>query len=94
MEKKIRTVEVKPTKDTMIKSGELVDVVEITPLTLTDRKIYNLLVDNSMNRITEPIEHSIDKEQLRQSRRGNEQVDDSTMRLMTGIVQIRTERDG
>jgi len=94
MTNKIHTIEVKSSKDTMIKAGELVDVVEVTPLTLTDRKIYNLLIDNAQNNIAKPVEHSIDKETLRQSRRGNEQVDDSIMRLMGGIVQIKTERDG
>ena len=94
MIKEIRTIEVKSSKDTMIKAGELVDVVEVTPLTLTDRKIYNLLIDNAKQDIAKPVEHTIDKEKLRQSRRGNEQVDDSIMRLMGGIVQIKTERDG
>ena len=89
-----RTLDIKPTKHTMIKAGELVDVVEVTPLTLTDRKIYNLLVDNAKQDIAEPVEHVIDKELLRQSRRGNEQVDDSIMRLMGAIVQIKAEHNG
>lgn len=89
-----RTLEVKSTKHTMIKAGELVDVVEVTPLTLTDRKIYNLLINNAKQDIARPVEHVIEKETLRQSRRGNEQVDDSIMRLMGGIAQIKTERDG
>lgn len=94
MESLIRTIEVKPTKDTMIKAGELVDVVEVTPLTLTDRKIYNLLIDNAKHDIATPIEHSIDKELLRLSRRGNERVDDSINRLMGGIAKIKTTRAG
>jgi len=94
METKIQTIDIKSTKDTMIKAGELVDVVEVTPLTLTDRKIYNLLIDNAQSNLAKPVEHSLSKEKLRQSRRGNEQVDDSIMRLMGGIVQIKTERDG
>jgi len=94
MKNEIKTIEVKPTKHTMVKAGELVDVVEVTPLTLTDRKIYNLLIDNAKQNIAKPVEHVIDKDRLRQSRRGNEQVDDSILRLMGAIVQIRTERDG
>ena len=90
----IRTVEVKASKDTMIKAGELVDVVEVTPLTLTDRKIYNLLIENAEHDIAKPIEHSIDKEKLRLSRRGNERIDDSIMRLMGGIAKIKTMRNG
>ncbi|WP_037986758.1 replication initiation protein [Teredinibacter turnerae] len=94
MSEELRTLDVKPKKDTMVKAGELVDVVEVTPLTLTDRKIYNLLIDNAKQAISKPVEHVIDKDRLRQSRRGNEQVDDSILRLMGGIVQIRTEHDG
>ncbi len=94
MENKIRTLEVKANKDTMIKAGELVDVVEVTPLTLTDRKIYNLLIENAEHDIDQPIEHAIDKEKLRMSRRGNERVDDSIMRLMGGIAKIKTLRNG
>ncbi len=94
MESKLRTIEVKASKDTMIKAGELVDVVEVTPLTLTDRKIYNLLIENAEHDIAKPIEHSIDKEKLRLSRRGNERIDDSIMRLMGGIAKIKTMRNG
>ncbi len=94
MSNEIRTVEIKPTKDTMIKAGELVDVVEVTPLTLTDRKVYNLLIDHAKHDIDKPIEHTIDKEQLRLSRRGNERVDDSINRLMGGIAKIKTMRNG
>lgn len=94
MESLIRTIEVKSGKDTMIKAGELVDVVEVTPLTLTDRKIYNLLIDNAKQDIAKPVEHSIDKEELRLSRRGNERVDDTINRLMGGIAKIKTTRNG
>jgi len=90
----VRTIEVKFSKDTMIKAGELVDVVEVTPLTLTDRKIYNILIDNAKNDIAKPIEHSIDKEILRLSRRGNERIDDTINRLMGGIAKIKTMRNG
>jgi len=94
MLKKVRTIEVKSSKDTMIKAGELVDVVEVTPLTLTDRKIYNLLIDNAKHDIAKPVEHSIDKEVLQLSRRGNERVDDTINRLMGGIAKIKTMRNG
>jgi hypothetical protein len=90
----IRTVDVKSTTDSMIKPGELVDVVEVSPLTLTDRKIYNLLIDNAKQDLAKPVEHSIKKEKLRQSRRGDERIDDSIMRLMGAIAHIKTERNG
>ena len=39
-----RTLEAKPTESSLIKPGELVDLVEMTPLTLNDRRIYNQLL--------------------------------------------------
>lgn len=94
METKIRTIDVKPTKDTIVKAGELVDVVEVTPLTVTDRKIYNLLIDNAKQDIAKPIEHIIAKDRLRMKRRGYERVDESIERLMGAIVKIKTVRNG
>jgi hypothetical protein len=90
----LRTLDVKATSDSLIKPGELVDVVEVTPLTLTDRKIYNLLIENAKQDIAKPVEHAIDKEKLRFSRRGDERIDDSILRLMGSIAHIRTERGG
>jgi len=94
MESQIRTIEIKSSKDTMVKAGEMVDVVEVTPLTLTDRKIYNLLIDNAKQNIDKPVEHTIDKDELRLSRRGNERIDDTINRLMGGIAKIKTTRNG
>ena len=37
--------------DSIIKPEELVDIVEMTPLTLQDRRIYNLLIGNAWNSI-------------------------------------------
>ena len=31
----------------IVKPGELVDIVELNPLTLADRRIYNLLIANA-----------------------------------------------
>ena len=36
----IRTITAKPNAESLIKPGELVDLVEVTPLTLNDRRIY------------------------------------------------------
>ena len=94
MESQIRTIEIKSSKDTMVKAGEMVDVVEVTPLTLTDRKVYNLLIDNAKQNIDKPVEHTIDKDELRLSRRGNERIDDTINRLMGGIAKIKTTRNG
>jgi hypothetical protein len=49
----------------IVKPGELVDIVELTPLTLADRRIYNLLIANAWERIGEPIIHRIAKSRLK-----------------------------
>src|SRR3954465_13732542 len=54
----------------LIKPGELVDVVEMTPLTLVDRRTYNLLLAFAWDRIDEDVEHAIPKAVLRGAHKG------------------------
>jgi hypothetical protein len=52
--KPLRTVEVEPDQFSLIKPDELVDIVELSPLTLQDRWIYYLLIlsdTNMLNRL-------------------------------------------
>jgi hypothetical protein len=78
----------------LIKPGELVDVVELTPLTLTDRRSYNLLIGHAWDRIGEDVEHTIPKATLRGSHKGNERLSDTIRRLMAAQVEVRIVRDG
>lgn len=78
----------------MVKPGELIDIKEISPLTLTDRRIYNFLIANAWERITEPVEHVIDKADLRGTHNGNERIEDSIRRLMGAIAEVKVMRDG
>lgn len=78
----------------MVKPGELIDIKEISPLTLTDRRIYNLLIANAWSHITEPVEHVIDKSDLRGTHNGNERIEDSIRRLMGAIAEVKIVRDG
>ncbi len=78
----------------MVKPGELIDIKEISPLTLTDRRIYNLLIANAWDQITEPVEHVIDKSDLRGTHNGNERIEDSIRRLMSAIAEVKIIRDG
>lgn len=91
--KRLRTVEVEPDEFSLIKPGELVDVVELSPLTLQDRRIYNLLILNAWEKITEPVEHCIHKRDLRGSHNVNFRVSESVLRLMGAIAQVRIVRD-
>jgi hypothetical protein len=78
----------------MVKPAELVDVVELTPLTLVDRRTYNLLIAHAWDRIDEDVEHSIPKAVLRGTHKGNDRLSDTIRRLMAGQVEVRIVRDG
>lgn len=91
---KTRTIDVRPTVDSIVKPGELIDVVEVTPLTLNDRRVYNLLLENAWDAIDKQVEHVISKSALRGSHNSNDRVGESVERLMTAIVRVKTMRDG
>jgi hypothetical protein len=89
----LRTIDVEPDEHMLIKPGELIDIVELSPLTLQDRRIYNLLILNAWDSITQPKEHRIHKRDLRGSHHTNERVGESLLRLMGAVAQLRIERD-
>lgn len=89
-----RTLTAKPNAETLIKPGELVDVVEVTPLTLADRRIYNLLLENAWDAIDKPVTHVIAKSLLRGSHNANDRIGASIERLMSAIVKIEVVWDG
>lgn len=72
--KTFRTVNARPDSLSMIKPGELIDVIEMTPLTLTDRRIFNILIENAWDSIDQPVTHSIPKTTLRGSHESNEKA--------------------
>ena len=82
MSKAYRTVEARPNAQTLVKPGELVDLVEVTPLTLADRRIYNQLLENAWDAIEKPVTHVIAKSDLRGSHNSNDRVGSSIERLM------------
>lgn len=87
-----KTVQAPLAHNTMIKPGELIDVVEMTPLTLVDRKIWNDLIANAWDRITEPVEHVISKAELRGRHTGTDRLSDTIERLMATILKVRIKR--
>lgn len=89
-----RTIDVRPTAESLVKPGELIDVVEVTPLTLNDRRVYNLLLENAWDAIDKNVEHVIAKSALRGSHNSNDRVGESVERLMSAIVRVKTMRDG
>ena len=92
--KPYRTLDAKPSPDSLVKPGELVDLVEVTPLTLTDRRIYNQLLENAWEAIDKPVTHVIAKSALRGSHNSNDRVGESIERLMSAIVKLQVEWEG
>src|SRR4051794_4376981 len=77
----------------MIKPGELIDIVEISPLNLSEIRIYNQLLANAWNDITEPVVHRIRKVELRGSHESNDRLGDSIRTLMRAIAQVKVIKD-
>lgn len=78
----------------IVKPGELVDIVELNPLTLADRRIYNLLIANAWDRIGEPIIHRVPKSALKGTHQGNERIESSLLRLMGTVAIVTIRKDG
>ena len=89
-----RTLDARPNDVSLIKPGELVDLVEMTPLTLADRRIYNLLIENAWEAIDRPVTHTIAKERLRGSHNSNDRIGASIERLMGAIVKVKVTWEG
>src|SRR5271156_3347230 len=90
-----RTLDAKPNDVSIVKPGELVDIVEMSPLTLTDRRIYNLLLANAWEGIVEPIQHTIPERELQNTlHKGTARLEASIQRLMSAIVLLRVQERG
>lgn len=90
-----RTVDAKPNDVSIVKPGELVDVIEMSPLTLADRRVYNLLIANAWDSITERTQHSIRKSELQgTAHKGTDRLEDSIRRLMSAIVEVKVFTGG
>ena len=92
--KPYRTVDARPSAESLVKPGELVDLVEVTPLTLADRRIYNQLLENAWDAIDKPVTHVVAKSALRGSHNSNDRIGESIERLMSAIVKVQVSRNG
>ncbi|WP_118134569.1 replication initiation protein [Oceanicella sp. SM1341] len=88
------TIEARPNGESLIKPGELVDLIEVTPLTLNDRRIYNQLLENAWDAIDKPVTHVIAKAVLRGSHNSNDRIGESLERLMSAVVKVAVVWDG
>lgn len=73
----------------IIKPRELVDIVELTPLSRAESILYNQLLANAWNTIrTQPV-HKVLKASLRGSHESNDRLDDAFDTLMGAWAKIR-----
>ena len=93
-DKPYRTVDARPSSDSLIKPGELVDLIEVTPLSLNDRRIYNQLLENAWDAIDKPVSHVISKAALRGKHNSNDRIGESLERLMSAIVKVSVNWEG
>ena len=73
-----------------IKPRELVDIVELTPLTRNEMVLYNQLLAHAWNEITETPVHKILKASLRGNHQSNDRLDQAFESLMRALVKVRT----
>jgi hypothetical protein len=62
----------------MVRPGELVDIMELSPLTLNDRRTYNLLIAHAWHEITQPVVQKLSKTILRGSHESNDRLGESS----------------
>lgn len=73
----------------IIKPRELVDIIELTPLTRNESILYNQLLANAWNDIrTRPV-HKVLKASLRGSHDSNDRLDEAFDNLMSAWAKIR-----
>ena len=75
----------------MVKPGELIEIRQSSALTLHDRRVLNLLIENAGPAIAADRDHVIAMWRLRgPHHRGGERVRDSVLRLMDTRVEVPT----
>lgn len=89
--KTTRTLDVKVNPGEMVKPSELIDVKGATGLSLHDRRIYNILLDNAFgpNLGIEGQRFEIDVADLRDSHDSNDRLVQSIEALMKTIVTVQ-----
>jgi hypothetical protein len=89
------TIAQKGNKDGFVKPGELVEMRAGTDLSLQDRRVFNLLIENAWSEIGENVTHSIPIAMLRGPRhKGAERVSESVSTLMSTLVEIPVTLNG
>lgn len=89
--KTTRTLDLRPVPGEMVKPSELIDVKGATGLTLHDRRVYNVLLDNAFgpDLAIEGQRFEIDLTELRDSHDSNDRLVTSIEALMKTIVTVQ-----
>lgn len=75
----------------IVKAGEVIEIRHHAALTLNDKRILNLLIENAGPGIVTEEVHRLPFARLRTPRhKGSERVRDSIVRLMTTVVEVPT----
>ena len=90
---KSRTIAQRVTPSSIIKPSELIDIEELAPLTLTDRRIFNLLLANAWDSIDKDVEHCIRKRELRGTTKDFKRLDENIGRLQAARIKLVVKRD-
>jgi plasmid replication initiation protein len=88
------TLKAKVTDYSLVKPGELIDIVELTPLRLHDKRLFNEMLANAWSEIGEGKEHRIHKNDIRAIDKNLERLEESVDRLMGTIIKTIVEDDG
>ena len=91
-----KTTEITPRRASeMVKPKELIEMAELVPLDLQDRRILNLLVKNAWHEIENETMHSIPKKDLRVGMGGaTARLGQSIKRIMGVVVERRHGKNG
>ena len=80
--------------ESIAKPEPLVDIVEMTPLSLEDRRTYNLLIGNAGADIKQKKRHRIERHELtKHTNSNNHDVDARMRRLMSAIAVIKVRHN-
>ena len=94
MTEKGHTLKAKVSSYSLVKPGELIDVVESVPLKLHDKRLFNELLANAWNEIGNGRTHRIHKSELTTIDRHLDRLDDSLDRLMGTFIKTIAEENG
>jgi hypothetical protein len=91
---KSTTLNAKVTDFSLVKPGELIDVIELTPLKLIDKRLFNELLANAWEEIEEGKEHRISKKLLKSMDKNLDRLGESLTRLQSTVVITNVLTDG